>query len=1646
VFRLTPALSSARSALAIAVTLALAGAGAVASVAASADARPVVQSSPVAASEVVAPLVPTTGAIEGTVKSAKGVALVGAGVSAWSYSEEEGWADEPSFTTESTTDGAYSLAVAPGTYIVKFTAPALAQPLYIDEYWKNATEPWYAMELTVAEGETVTKINASLDATSFVTGKVTKSGGAALTTIELAGISLSVCSGESFDDEFYLYDDCIGTSTIAADGSYTISGFGAGDYTVYLTSTGDFLNSYYPSAQYPSEANSFTVKPGATAKNKNFTVTTGASITGTLSTSLNYLSGASITAYLEDTEEQCCEEEYEPQSKTVTSDATGHYSIGGLWPGDYTLFAHDAAYNSTTYSGEWFDNTYTQSQARVLTLADLTSTAGADVQLEPSSSFRGNVVIKNSPNAAVGALVELYRFTSTKNKYTELEGSRVVGADGTFSFGPVTPGRYVISIGSSEVNSSYTPLYWGAPAGGTIHEATIVNLASGGGLEFTLQAVVGGIYTGTVVGTDGPIEGVYVIAETDSTDGEGGYSVAVTDAAGQFELGGLASGAYTITVDPSELGSDDDGEDTGIHYVQKRIVAPPVTEGSLATDLGTIALEAGSVLKGVVSGPNGKPVRYAGLTAEVRDVDGDLQWVDYADTDSKGRYAFTSLPTGDLYISIESSYPAQYIGGTNDSDMTTPIVITTPGSTRTQDITLFAGGSISGTVRDATTGRVIPNVLVTNAKVTPGYSSWYSESDPENPTLTSKKGKYVIPGLTPGSYELGFTDYPTLKGTAYVTGHATTYLADAKGVSKNISLSRGTKISGTVTSGGEPASFVVVAAYSFDDEAFDPLTAVMGDVAFGITDEDGTYSFAAAPGTYIVQFIDFANDLSISYLGGASTPEESTPLVVSTTALTGISHEMPTFSGSITATLTGDYDETASATVILERSPVGGGDPIHTTYWSEDSIDDAFPITNLTDGVYTYRVVASDNSGYLDGAEGTFTIDADHHDVDLGEIDLGAHHEFEYLESGNTGARPAVSSTEPRVGDVLTVDEGGWTDDVEGFEYQWLRNGKPIVGAFADTYVVAPGDAEKRLSVRVLGLDSSGSPVEFSGTRTDETDAVRAGAAPIPLSAPVVAGTTRVGKTLSVSTGEWDLPGLSYSYSWIRTSDGVSQVVGSKSSYTLTTKDVAATLTVEVTASRRGFDSETIPVPVAAVQPSTALTQTKKSVLSTTETGYSVTPGTWTPKPASVTYQWQLGGVAVEGATAATFAPAMPGQVSVIVTAAKSGYASTSVEVLASPLEWSSAPTASSGPNQVGYPLTVDLSSATTTPAATGYTIQWMRDAKAIKGATKTTYVPTLAGGVITAVVTGVRGSATTSEPRIVDFGTTLPAGGAFTANVELDTDAATVGRPVLATISDLALTGTKTVWQWYRQSGDDDPMVIAKATKASYTPTAADLGYLLSATATVTRAGYETNVAHAETGIITLTPAAALTQPTLPRDVSVGAPVKAAPGTWNLSGVTYTYRWLLNGYEIPGATASTYTPRAEDADEELSVEVTAIKPGFPSSTAATSAAVTIGLGAAPKATKVPVVSVSGKAVTTVTGGKVLTSTLGTWTTPGTVRALRWEASPDGVGWETVQADGNASFTVHSGLEPGTKLRVVVTATKAGYQSGIAYSKVVTVK
>lgn len=62
---------------------------------------------------------------------------------------------------------------------------------------------------------------------------------------------------------------------------------------------------------------------------------------------------------------------------------------------------------------------------------------------------------------------------------------------------------------------------------------------------------------------------------------------------------------------------------------------------------------------------------------------------------------------------------------------------------------------------------------------------------------------------------------------------------------------------------------------------------------------------------------------------------------------------------------------------------------------------------------------------------------------------------------------------------------------------------------------------------------------------------------------------------------------------------------------------------------------------------------------------------------------------------------------------------------------------------------------------------------------------------------------------------------------------------------------------------------------------------------------------------------------PTISGRARVGDVLTAHPGSWQPSGMTFTYQWLDNGHPIADATSTTYSPTVSEVGDTLSVAVT---------------------------------------------------------------------------------------------------------------------------
>ncbi|UJP39758.1 hypothetical protein [Cellulomonas palmilytica] len=163
-------------------------------------------------------------------------------------------------------------------------------------------------------------------------------------------------------------------------------------------------------------------------------------------------------------------------------------------------------------------------------------------------------------------------------------------------------------------------------------------------------------------------------------------------------------------------------------------------------------------------------------------------------------------------------------------------------------------------------------------------------------------------------------------------------------------------------------------------------------------------------------------------------------------------------------------------------------------------------------------------------------------------------------------------------------------------------------------------------------------------------------------------------------------------------------------------------------------------------------------------------------------------------------------------------------------------------------------------------------------------------------------------------------------------TGTAKVGATLKVKAATWSLAGT-TSYQWLR-----DGKEISGATASSYKLTAADLRTKISVKAT-----HRPTIAGNAYGFSTSTKTAAVMAgnapvakalPAITGTTKVGKTLTASRGTWDSSGLTFTYQWLRNGTAISGATKNTYVLTSSDAGKKLSVKVTAKRDGYLAGTA----------------------------------------------------------------------------------------------------------------
>ena len=629
------------------------------------------------------------------------------------------------------------------------------------------------------------------------------------------------------------------------------------------------------------------------------------------------------------------------------------------------------------------------------------------------------------------------------------------------------------------------------------------------------------------------------------------------------------------------------------------------------------------------------------------------------------------------------------------------------------------------------------------------------------------------------------------------------------------------------------------------------------------------------------------------------------------------------------------------------------------------------------------------------------------------------------LSTRNTGkvAMPAGGTT-------VTVDLADVLDDatlgtlptgttLDGTTLTWSVPATALAATSSVSFDVTLGAGSTGRTLQPVARASTLGSTCLSCAPTTTVGSAPISPAPQPTITGLTLGAPVVGQTLTADTAGW-ADGTSFTYQWYV--DGTPITGATGATYTPTAETVGLAVTVTARGTLAGS------APTAATSAATAIgvravpTSATPTISGTPKIGERLTVATGTWQPGTVfTYVWRANSTPISGATGPVYTPAVASQVGqtidVVVTGTQAGYATTAqTSAATTPVAAGDALVLAPDPVLVGTPRVGAAYQPTIGLWDQGVTLafQWAANGTNVAGAAGTgaSITPTAAqlGQTLTLRVTGTRPGVTplvrtTAASPPVETGTqTLQPTPTVTGDA----------RPgsTLTAVPGTWDTGTTRTYRWLVDG------IPAGSTATTFTPSATDIGKVVTFEVTSTRAGYAP-VVRTSAGTTVLGSAQTLTPvPTITGTAQVGAALTAVPGTWD-DGTALAYQWFADGAEVAGATASTYTPGADLLGALVTVRVTSTRPDFEtvSRTSDPTTAVAAGTLAA-----TPVPSVSG----TPRVGVELTAVPGTWD-EGTTLTRQWYA-------DDVAVDGATGSTYTPTADRlGDRISVAVTGSKAGW-------------
>ena len=371
---------------------------------------------------------------------------------------------------------------------------------------------------------------------SHITGHLTNAAGTALQGISVQAYQLRNGNWQQVFSGGYASTD--------SAGDYNLSGLKAGTYRIGFrdgTASGNYVEEFWNDQPTVESAADIIVPASGTASGRDAVLAPAAHITGHLTNAAGSpLQGISVGAYQ-------LRNGYWQQVFSggyASTDAAGNYNLGGLKAGTYRIGFRDSTASGNYVEEFWNDQPTVESAADIIVSAGDT-TGGKDAVLAPASHITGHVT--NAAGTALqGISVGAYQLRNGNWQQVFSGGYASTDAAGNYNLGGLKAGTYRIGFRDSTASGNYVEEFWNDQT--TVWSAADI-IVSAGDTATGKDAVLAPAahITGHLTNAAGTaLQGISVQAYQLHDGYWGSVGFGSTDAAGNYNVGGLKAGTYRI--------------------------------------------------------------------------------------------------------------------------------------------------------------------------------------------------------------------------------------------------------------------------------------------------------------------------------------------------------------------------------------------------------------------------------------------------------------------------------------------------------------------------------------------------------------------------------------------------------------------------------------------------------------------------------------------------------------------------------------------------------------------------------------------------------------------------------------------------------------------------------------------------------------------------------------------------------------------------------------------------------------------------------------------------------------------------------------------------------------------------------------------